>query len=89
MPRQLLKKTALIWLLTLVTAVWGVTVVAHEHIDCIDEQCEISLLPHLGDVAPVSVTVSIPPLSSGLTPWQGYGFNPAAVTLYQSRAPPR
>lgn len=89
MPRQLLKNTALIWLLTLVTAVWGITVAAHEHIDSIGEPCEISLLPHLGDVAPVSVAVSIPPLTSGLTPWQSYSFDPAAVTHYQSRAPPR
>jgi|GEM_PF-2947713 len=89
MPRQLLKKTALIWLLTLVTAAWGVTVAAHEHTDSSDGQCEISLLPHLGDVAPLSVAVSIPPLTAGHTPWQNYRFSSAVVTHYQSRAPPR
>jgi len=79
MPRQLLKKTALIWLLTLVTAAT----------DSSDGQCEISLLPHLGDVAPLSVAVSIPPLTAGHTPWQNYRFSSAVVTHYQSRAPPR
>ena len=88
MPRQFLRKTTLIWLLTLVTAAWGGVVAGHEHFGIDHEHCHVCLLPQVADVAPEAPAAQLPPPISTSATAPAYCYRTLADIVYQSRAPP-
>ena len=89
MHPQLLRKTALVWLLAFATAVWGGVVAVHEHLGIDHQQCEICLLPQVGAVAHEATNVARAPVTGEIPAPAAYDYRTPTTAHYQSRAPPR
>jgi len=89
MRRQLLKTTALVWLLAIATAAWGGVVAGHEHLGIDHQQCEICLLPQVASVAHEPPAIANAPADGRILRPAPYDHRTPATAPYQSRAPPR
>ncbi len=82
------RRSLLIALLILSTALWGAAVAGHTHAEPAPHLCDICLLPHVADVAD-SVPLPAPPADYSTTsPAPCERLESLTHLCYHSRAPP-